>query len=201
MPPSAFRIFDRICEAVAFAHSRRRHPPRPQAREHHARLVRRGPRARLGHCPGRTRRPRAPSWARQERWRRSRQGPAASTRAPMSTVWAASWRRCSAARRCRGPSPRSPHVAQAGDAGARYADGRRAGGRRHRVRAWAAGRRLPREPARTDRQRLARRNRNAIVLVMVYLLLRMLLCHRRAPLSAGLKDSRPTRNSAGGGLR
>ena len=42
------RAFADVCLAVEFAHSCGHHPPRSQAREHHARRLRRGLRARLG---------------------------------------------------------------------------------------------------------------------------------------------------------
>ena len=67
-------VFERICEPVAFAHAPRLRAPRPEAREHHARRVRRGAGDGLGsrtaHGPRRRTRPGLQVPARRPRRRR-----------------------------------------------------------------------------------------------------------------------------------
>ena len=41
-------VFEQVCQAVAYAHAPRRHPPRPEAGQRHGRGVRRGPGHGLG---------------------------------------------------------------------------------------------------------------------------------------------------------
>ena len=89
------RAFADVCLAIEFAHVARRRPSRPQARQHHARRLRRGLRARLGRREGRRRGRRRRVRRRRQRQRRARD----RRRAPRSAR-PATWRpsRCAATR-------------------------------------------------------------------------------------------------------